>query len=49
VVKLWSPDGKRVIEWVAGSGTAYLIDPENDVPIELEGPDDIPAWQRLAR
>jgi len=49
VVKLWSPDGKRVIEWVAGSGTAYLIDPESDVPIVLDGPDDIPAWQRLAR
>jgi hypothetical protein len=49
VVKVWSPDGTKVLEWAAAPGRAYLVDVETGVATELAGPDDLPDWQRLAR
>jgi len=49
VVKVWSPDGTKVLEWAAAPARAYLVDVETGVATELPGPDDLPDWQRLAR
>jgi len=49
VVKMWSPDGTQVLEWIKALDMAYVVDPVTGVPTELAWPDDLPDWQRLAR
>jgi hypothetical protein len=47
--KTWSPDCAFVLQMVAETGTACLVDPDTGAATELPWADDIPDWQRVAR
>lgn len=47
--KGWSPDGRSVIQMVAETMKAYLVDPATGMMTELPWATDMPDWQRVAR
>lgn len=49
IIKIWSPDGTRILTHVKNLRTAYSIDPVTGDYVELDwGSSDLPDWQRLS-
>ena len=49
LVKMWSPDGTRLVVAVNDARTLYEVDPVSGDSSLLPYLSDLPAWQRLAR
>ncbi|MEO5966306.1 MAG: hypothetical protein ABIR11_12635, partial [Candidatus Limnocylindrales bacterium] len=47
-VKVWSPDGTLVMQWISATKKTYVVSPTTGSTTALLWPDDMPDWQRLA-
>lgn len=48
-IKMWSPDGTRILQCACDSHDLYSIDPLSGEFEKLPWQGDLPGWQRLAR
>lgn len=49
VVKDWAPDGRSILEFIAETQEAYVVDVATNAVTRLTWADDLPVWQRRAR
>ena len=46
--KVWSPDGRYVLQWIESTATATIVDVATGTPLDLPSVKGVPDWQRLA-